>query len=483
MKSWKDWRDWDFASLKVLVIGDVMLDLYWEGLTERISPEAPVPVVHVKNKTHQPGGAANVACNLSRLGVQVTLLGAIGDDSTGALLQNYLNQASTTAHLKIQMGEKTITKTRILSKFQQLLRLDEEDLLPFEPDYWQPIYQRLLPEMDVIILSDYAKGMLMDPQFWIQPAKAAEKIIFVDPKQADWSVYKGATAITPNLKELKLAQAFLAPEVPPEASLETLLTHCEIEKLILTKSEEGIALIEKNASHHFKSQVKQVFDVTGAGDTVLATLAAFVGLGFSWIQATEYANCAAGIVVGKLGTAAVTPAELESAIRLSKTTGAQTLPQGVVAQSEAELLEWVHLARRNGEKIIFTNGCFDILHAGHVLYLNQARALGDRLIVAVNADSTVSRLKGQKRPINQLDDRLQVLAGLRAVDWIIAFEEPTPERLIELVQPDVLVKGGDYSDLNALPGAEFMLSQGKEVKILDLKPGCSTSKIIDKLLT
>ncbi|MFM8453671.1 MAG: bifunctional D-glycero-beta-D-manno-heptose-7-phosphate kinase/D-glycero-beta-D-manno-heptose 1-phosphate adenylyltransferase HldE [Gammaproteobacteria bacterium] len=465
----------DFSTAKILVIGDAMLDIYWQGPTQRISPEAPVPVVNIQEKTVKPGGAANVATNLASLGVDVTLFGILGQDSQGQILQTYLKGLNVKTQFDIQNQAKTITKTRILSRDQQLLRLDEEEILNFDPFYWDPIYAAILKHVDLIILSDYNKGMLSDPQFWIQSAKKAGKMVLVDPKKNDWSVYRGADAVTPNLGELSMV---LKPEEDPKI----LLKRYELKKLVITKSEAGISLIDQKNTYDFPAQVHQVSDVTGAGDTVVATLAACLGIGLPWPQAVEYANLAGGIAVGKLGAVNIHPHELIQAIQKTKHLFIKNSPIFSEIVSEAELKVLIQTAKDQGETIVFTNGCFDILHAGHVLYLNQAKALGQRLIVAVNTDASIKSLKGDTRPINRLNERMQVLAGLKAVDWVIAFDEETPENLIRSLNPDILVKGGDYSDLQALPGAQYLLKQNKVVKILGLQPGCSTSLIINKVL-
>jgi D-beta-D-heptose 7-phosphate kinase/D-beta-D-heptose 1-phosphate adenosyltransferase len=463
----------DFSSTRVLVIGDVMLDRYWHGSVSRISPEAPVPVVKVGANKHIPGGAANVAMNVAALGASVTLLGLVGSDEPAAILAQLLHEAK----VKFQFAPTalpTITKLRILSQHQQLIRLDFEEPYPLEclPDL-HALYAEHIKHADIVIFSDYGKGALAQADQWIALAQQYQVPVFVDPKVKDINHYRGATLVTPNLKEF---QEFVGPATTNEAieskGMDLIRAH-EIQHLLVTRGEEGMTLIsQQEPVVHLPTQAREVFDVTGAGDTVMATLATAYASGCDLAEAARIANIAAGIVVGKLGTASVSRAELLSAVAHD---------ERLKLYNSEELHILVEAAKARGESVVMTNGCFDILHAGHVQYLGQAKALGDRLIVAVNTDDSVRRLKGETRPLNTLENRMQVLAGLESVDWVVAFDEDTPAALIERMLPTVLVKGGDY-EVKDIAGHEAVLAAGGRVEILPFKPGCSTTGLIHKIL-
>lgn len=464
-----------FDKVRTLVIGDVMLDQYWHGGTSRISPEAPVPVVHINRMDERPGGAANVAIGVSALGAMPYLFGLTGSDAAADTLERLLTQEKVKYQLNRVPDYNTITKLRVLSRNHQMIRLDREKAFVKNSLAMEQLindFANALADVDIVILSDYAKGTLAHSAKLIAMARARRVPVVVDPKSLDFSMYQGATVITPNLKEFEaVVGACPTLDILVEKAL-SLLAKYEIDSIVITRSEQGLSVISANGEvMHIPALAREVHDVTGAGDTVIAVLGVALAAGMSLVEAASLGNIAAGIVVGKLGAATVSVAELESA--LSKD---DIIPIGVM--TEAELLSAVRASKANGERIVFTNGCFDLLHAGHVLYLQQARALGDRVIVAVNDDASVSKLKGPSRPINCLDDRMQVLAGLRSVDWVVSFSEDTPERLIERISPHVLVKGGDYHDIEALPGASFVLSQGAEVRILGLKEGRSTTQLI-----
>ena len=465
----------DFTGVEVLVVGDLMLDRYWHGATERISPEAPVPVVHVKSTEQRPGGAGNVALNLSALGASSSLVGVTGDDEAAGELEGLLTKAGVCCRFHRRGGAATVTKLRVISRHQQLIRLDFEDgFAGVEAADLLSMFQPLLGSARAVILSDYGKGALRAPQPLIQAAQKAGLPVLVDPKGRDFSIYRGATLITPNLAEF---EAVVGP-CPDEAELvrraEALISDCGIEGLLITRGEEGMSLVRPGLPPvHLPTRAREVYDVTGAGDTVIATLAAGLAAGLEMPQATALANLAAGIVVGKLGTATATVAELRRVMR-----DQDQERQGVVSLDE--LLTVVAEAKANGERIVMTNGCFDLLHAGHVGYLGQARALGDRLIVAVNDDDSVRRLKGPSRPINQLDRRMTVLAGLAAVDWVVPFAEDTPAELIAKVLPDVLVKGGDYLP-QQIAGHDVVVANGGRVEILDFFEGCSSTAMIERM--
>ncbi|MDO4430934.1 MAG: bifunctional D-glycero-beta-D-manno-heptose-7-phosphate kinase/D-glycero-beta-D-manno-heptose 1-phosphate adenylyltransferase HldE [Lonepinella koalarum] len=464
-----------FNQAKVLVLGDVMLDRYWFGATNRISPEAPVPVVRVQQNEERAGGAANVAMNIASLNVPVQLLGLVGNDEAGESLINLLETQKIECNFVKLNSHPTITKLRILSRHQQLLRLD------FEEDFYQINSNELLSKLEdaiknvgALILSDYGKGTLNQVQDMIQIARNANVPVLIDPKGTDFERYRGATLLTPNMSEFEavVGQCNTEEEII-EKGLK-LISDFNLTALLVTRSEKGMTLLRPNLpAFHLPTEAKEVFDVTGAGDTVISVLATALADGRSFEEACYLSNVAAGIVVGKLGTSTVSTVELENAIHGRTSTGF-----GIM--TEDELKTAVKLAKSRGEKVVMTNGCFDILHPGHVSYLENARKLGDRLIVAVNSDASVKRLKGESRPINELDSRMAVLAGLSSVDWLVAFEEDTPQRLIAEILPDLLVKGGDYKPED-IAGSKEVWDNGGDVKVLNFEDGCSTSNVIRKI--
>jgi D-beta-D-heptose 7-phosphate kinase / D-beta-D-heptose 1-phosphate adenosyltransferase len=468
----------DFSRAKVLIMGDVMLDRYWYGRAERISPEAPVPVVHVQRIEERPGGAGNVALNIASLHATVSLLGLTGADLAAQTLQSALQAAGVKSQLVAIAEQPTITKSRVIGANQQLLRLDIEQFFSSEDVLLlQDAFSQMLPTVDILVLSDYNKGTLANVWQWIKLAKQAGVPVLVDPKSKDFKQYQGASIVTPNRKEFEAVVGVCHTDADLVERGSALLRECDFGALLITRGGEGMTLLSaKQAPIHLPAHTHEVFDVTGAGDTVIGVLATALAVGESLPQAMQLANLAAGIVVTKLGAATVTPAELRSVLQHEAHCSAACI------MTEAMLLSVVQDARSRGERIVMTNGCFDILHAGHVQYLQQAKNLGDRLLVAVNVDETVRSLKGEGRPINSLAERMAVLAGLEAVDWVVAFAEPTPARLIEQVAPDILVKGGDYTDIQTIAGAQAVLAAGGEVKILPFKAGCSTTRIIERVL-
>ena len=466
---------YDFEGLKALVAGDVMLDRYWQGETGRISPEAPVPIVRVTGTEDRVGGAGNVAVNLSALGVRTHLLGLCGADETAAVLRERLRMAGVDADLHPVAGCPTITKLRVLSRHQQLLRLDFESHYADEAglELIAP-FRALVAEMDVVVLSDYGKGSLGRAAALIEAARTVGVPVLVDPKGNDFERYRGATAITPNLHEfLAIAGSRQAP-TDLAAAGDEWCRRLDLERLIVTRGEEGISLFDGAGGHdHLPARARDVFDVTGAGDTVIAVLAACRARGVAWQEAAALANVAAGWVVGRLGTVAI------SAAQLRRAAGDVADEQRGALEASA-LIEAAERARAKGERIVMTNGCFDVLHPGHIRYLEQARALGDRLIVAVNDDDSVRRLKGSNRPINPLADRMAMLAALTCVDWVAAFSEETPARLIGAVKPDVLVKGGDYA-IDEIAGGDQVRAGGGEVRVLPFLPGYSTTGLLERV--
>ena len=466
----------DYKQAGVLVVGDVMLDRYWHGPANRISPEAPVPVVKVTMVEERPGGAANVAMNIASLGANSRLVGLTGiDDAAKALTEN-LNAVQVRCDFVAIPTHPTITKLRVLSRNQQLIRLDFEE--GFDNVDAQPMLERIeqaLPHIGALVLSDYAKGALTHVEKMIALANKAGVPVLIDPKGNNFERYRGATLLTPNMSEFEAIVGPCKNNQDVEEKGMKLLQSLDLTALLITRSEQGLSLIRRDeAPLHLPTQAQEVFDVTGAGDTVIGVLAASIASGRPLHEACALANAAAGVVVGKLGTSTVSPIELENAIRGRADTGF-----GVM--TESELKQAVANARQRGERVVMTNGCFDILHAGHVSYLANARKLGDRLIVAVNSDASTRRLKGETRPVNPLEQRMAVLGALGAVDWVVPFEEDTPQRLIAEVLPDILVKGGDYQPEDIAGSAEVWAAGG-EVKVLNFEDGISTTNIIKNIM-
>ena len=468
----------NWGATRVLVVGDVMLDRYIWGDVERVSPEAPVPVVRAAHRSERPGGAANVAMNIAGLGAKAELFGFCGDDEERAALERCLPESGIRANLTVVAGHATTTKLRILSGRQQMLRLDTEET----GDYPEAAYQELAGKVkaaiataDAVVLSDYAKGVLSEDLCRQLMGAARERGIpvLVDPKQRDFSRYRGATAICPNLAEL----ATVVGGSPGD--LEGLLTAAQalvpqlnLRYLAATLSEKGIAILHADSRFVDPAVARQVFDVSGAGDTVIATLALAVASGLAVETAAQLANVAAGIVVGKVGTVPVTRDELLTSL----------MPQ-IELQASEKVLELDSLRvrmsawRSGGQTTVFTNGCFDLLHIGHITLLEDARREGDRLVVAINSDASVRALKGPTRPIVGERERARILAALAAVDAVIIFDDPTPLRLIEALQPEVIVKGGDYRE-ETIVGAREVRSWGGRVKIVPIVEGFSTTRLI-----
>ena len=448
-----------------------MLDRYWFGPTGRISPEAPVPVVRVEDTEERPGGAANVAVNLASLGVKTQLCGVTGRDEAANDLAELLSGEGISCHFTPSALVPTTTKLRVLSRNQQLIRLDFESPEVRSAMISSATFSGVLSDDQVVILSDYGKGALTNVEELIGLCRGAGVPVLVDPKGRDFQRYHGATVLTPNLSEFEAVVGDCADEAQLESRGDALRASLGLDYLLITRSEHGMSLVGKDmAPLHLPAQAREVYDVTGAGDTVIATLGAGLAAGAPMADATALANLAAGLVVRKLGVARVTPSELRLALHQQGKGGG-----GVFAPEQ--LLGFVREAQARGERIVMTNGCFDILHSGHIAYLEEAKALGDRLIVAVNDDDSVTRLKGAGRPINALEDRMAVLAGLAAVNWVVPFSEDTPKALICSVLPDLLVKGGDYQP-EQIEGADCVRANGGEVKVLSFRSGRSTSSII-----
>ncbi len=451
-----------------------MLDQYLFGTTSRISPEAPVPVVHVQQTDDRPGGAANVAVNLASLGATTQLIGVVGRDSAAESLEKILCARGIDCNFNRADDRPTITKTRVQSRGQQLIRLDQENVAQLRDDSLFATLNAAIGNAGAVILSDYGKGALTDVTKMIAACRDAGVPALVDPKGSDFAKYRGASLITPNQSEFEAVVGTCGSDDELVNRGHKLVNELGLDALLVTRGEKGMLLLESGTEPVFLlTQAREVYDVTGAGDTVIATLGAAIASGQDLGQAAALANIAAGLVVRKIGVAAVTPSEIRVAMHQRGQGG-----RGLVEQ--VELVAMVDESRGRDERIVMTNGCFDILHAGHVAYLEEAKSLGDRLIVAVNDDDSVKRLKGESRPINALQDRMLVLAGLAAVDWVVPFAADTPAELISAVLPDVLVKGGDYSPEDIVGGRE-VLGNGGEVRVLPFRDGHSTTRIIDRL--
>ena len=463
-----------FDKARVLTLGDAMLDRYWHGNTARISAEAPVPVVDITEREDRLGGAANVALNVAALGASSTLVAVLGLDESAEILKAKLDSAGIVDATLGREDYQTVTKLRIVSHGQQMVRADFEHIVDLEAAPMMPVYLGALAQTDLVILSDYDKGVISDPQAFIQQARALHKTILVDPKHKDFSLYAGATLVKPNRIEFMKAVGGWANEAELVAKCHAMIAKLGLEAILVTRDSDGLTLVQKNQpAIHMPARKREVFDLSGAGDTVIATLGAALAAGETLPDAVNMANVAAGIAVSKPGIVSVSGPELRH--ELSRD---QRFDQGIM--NEDQLLLAATEARSRGERVVFTNGCFDILHAGHVDYLAEARQRGDRLVVAINSDESVHRLKGEGRPINTVDRRMAMLAGLSAVDWVVTFEHDTPLELLEKLRPDVLVKGGDYG-IEQVVGGDMVRAYGGEVAVLSLVEDCSTTAIVEKI--
>lgn len=480
----------DFSSARIMVLGDCMLDNYIAGEVQRISPEAPVPVASVRKRWQVPGGAANVARNLSRLGAKVFLAGLAGKDAVADDLEQALDRESVQAELVRSASRITTSKTRVIAQGQQLLRLDEEIIAPPEQAELEALEKVLatrLADCNALLLSDYGKGVLLrsnSGQCLCESAiSLAGKLgipVLVDPKGGDWQRYARADCVTPNSAEFSLACGLtgLQDRTADERQglAEELMRKYGLARVLLTRGARGMSLYQSGVSGQvsLRAAVREVADVSGAGDTVIATLAACIAIGLDWAEGARIANIAAGVAVGKAGTAPVSLEELALAMhQASENPKLHSLPK-----LQEKLEEW----RRAGQSIVFTNGCFDLLHPGHISLLRQAAEMGDRLVVGLNSDASVRRLKGESRPIQNEQSRALLLSALQAVDAVILFDTDTPLELIQGVRPDVLVKGSDYSVENVV-GADFVLAYGGRVFLADLIDGCSTTNLVKRMAT
>ncbi len=477
-----------FHDGRVLVIGDIMLDRYFWGKVRRISPEAPVPVVKMRHITETLGGAGNVANNLAGLGCRVKVIGICGEDRTADGLRQLFKQKQIEDGLITDPMRPTTTKTRIMAHKQQVLRLDEEDAQPLPADLLQSVsehIERAIAASHAVIISDYGKGMFADREFTqqiIQSAHAHKIPVLVDPKGVDWQRYTGATCITPNTAEL---EAVVGAQLEDDEALlistaGKLRKRLDLAWLLVTRGAQGMCLVgPQDQTVRIPAQAREVYDVSGAGDTVIATLAAMLAAQASMTEASRVANLAAGIVVGKLGTQPVLNSELSAALTYADRQNQYpyaAVKMRALDSALASIQEW----KTAFDKIVFTNGCFDLLHPGHISLLHQARALGDRLVVGLNTDDSVRRLKGPQRPILSEHDRAAMLSALECVDLVVLFDEDTPLALIEAIQPDILVKGSDYNP-DQVVGKDVVEAYGGKVKLVELIKGYSTTQLTERV--
>lgn len=456
-----------FTAAKIIIAGDTMLDQYWQGAVNRVSPEAPVPIVHIHSEQNRLGGAANVALNVAAWGSHTTLFGICGKDSGGNKIRLLIKDAAIKDKLIISPQVLTITKLRMVAQQQQLLRADFEKWVgALAPR----LTKRLLPNLNakaVLVLSDYDKGTLAEIEKIIAAARKKKMMVLIDPKRIDFSCYAGATMLTPNYYEFSRAVGGCSSHKDMLEKSRTMIRTLSLRALLITCGADGMFLIQPDRTYNIPAYSREVYDITGAGDTVIATLAAGLGAEMSLPDVAELCNFAAGLSVSKMGTGVIGYAE-------------------VVQDSEAHsltpqaLMKKVEKARAKKQQIVFTNGVFDILHSGHIAYLRQSARLGDKLIVGINSDKSARRLKGEDRPLNNLEERAMLLNSLTMVDWVVPFDEPTPRKLIALIRPDFLVKGGDYKNKEDVVGYDLVESYGGKVKIMPYVPGKSTSAMLSK---
>lgn len=468
---------------RLLVVGDLMLDEYLSGRSERISPEAPVPVVEVSRQELRLGGAGNVMHNLRALGCAVVSVGFVGADDDGEALRRMLGQSGVeTAGLLPLASRQTTRKTRILSNHQQMLRIDREQNGELSTSEGQALLEQAAAAAagcQAILLSDYLKGILTAEvvQGLIALGRRHGIPVIIDPKGRDYTKYRGATLLTPNRKEAELATGIaIVDEQSLQQAGRSLLETCQLESLVLTRSEEGMSIFSSTGETHLATEAREVFDVTGAGDTVLAMLGYALAAGLDLNDAACLANIGAGIVVAKVGTSTVSFDELLLELR-RRASG-----EGGKIVSAQMLAQELILEKRRGRKVVFTNGCFDLLHVGHVKYLQKARALGDLLVLGLNSDASIRRLKGEKRPLIGQEERAHILAALDCIDYLVIFDEDTPYELIDQLRPDILVKGGDYL-ADEVVGKEIVESDGGRVELISFVDGKSTTNIIEKILS
>ncbi|MBI2708048.1 MAG: bifunctional D-glycero-beta-D-manno-heptose-7-phosphate kinase/D-glycero-beta-D-manno-heptose 1-phosphate adenylyltransferase HldE [Proteobacteria bacterium] len=472
-----------FSATRILCVGDVMLDWFIRGKISRISPEAPVPVFQKEDEIAVLGGAGNVVRNLEALGAFTTFISVVGQDKEGTCVHDLLKALpKVKASLLVDESRITTTKTRFIAAGQQVLRTDQERSLPLKSSLEDELLKQFkshIPSHDLVLLSDYAKGLFSPKglRSLIEEARSHGKLVLVDPKGKDYSRYKGATLLTPNRHEFASAiPVALETEMDLVGAAQNLMKTNEISAMIITRGEQGMTLVKASGLiEHLPTRALEVFDVSGAGDTVIATLATSLAAGASFSEAMYLANTAAGLVVAKIGTAVVPQEELLTALVHQEV---QAHEEKIVSWQKAE--EKIQKWKRRGQRIVFTNGCFDLLHPGHVSLLNQAKKTGNRLIVGLNTDASVQRLKGPTRPIQQEAARAFILSSLECVDMVVLFDEDTPLELIQTLKPDVLIKGADYTIENVV-GASFVQSYGGEVCLINLVEGESTTRMVMKI--
>lgn len=472
-----------FGVARVVVVGDVMLDHYVHGTATRLSPEAPIPVIAIERERFLPGGAANVARNIAALGGQAVLVGLVGEDDAARRLCELIGaQPAIDARLVVDPGRATTQKTRYVADRQQMLRADRETPVPAAGALAAGLLEAAtaaLERADVVVLSDYAKGVLSDA---VLPAVVAEarrrgRAIIADPKSRDLGRYRGVSLLTPNRREIAAATGLSCDDdTGAAAAARRVVESCGVDAVLVTRGEQGMTLVDGGAAPvHLPAEAREVFDVTGAGDTVAATLALALSAGAPLVEAARLANIAAGLVVGKIGTATASMAEVAAALQ---TEALASIGTKIVTLEKA--LEHIAGWRALGRRVGFTNGCFDLIHPGHVKILNETRAACDHLVVGLNTDESIRRIKGRDRPVQPLAGRAIVLASMSAVDLVIEFDEDTPIHLIHAIRPDVLSKGSNYN-LEEIVGAQFVQSYGGRVLIVELTPGHSTSSLIQRI--
>ncbi|MBK5276879.1 MAG: bifunctional D-glycero-beta-D-manno-heptose-7-phosphate kinase/D-glycero-beta-D-manno-heptose 1-phosphate adenylyltransferase HldE [Desulfuromonadales bacterium] len=470
-------------SIRCLVIGDLMLDVYLWGKAERISPEAPVQVVDVLREEMRLGGAGNVVNNLVALGAQVAVCSVVGEDENGrTLLEDFNNRKVAVDAIFRDPARRTSRKTRVVASHQQIVRIDRESRDPLSEEIESKLCAWIThhaASFNVILLSDYLKGVLTQRVIdtVIAAAGTASIPVLVDPKGADFTRYHGATILTPNRKEAEVASGISirdSESLGQAAGL--IMEQVGLENLLITRSEEGMSLFSHGGETvHIPTVAREVFDVSGAGDTVLASLAVGVAAGLGMSEAARLANIAAGIAVGKLGTSTVSPAEIINAVALTHSDSDTKIKNRDV------LTAVITAEKARGKRIVFTNGCFDLLHAGHVKYLQKARSLGDLLVLGLNSDASVRRLKGDKRPLIGEEERAHILAALDCIDYVVLFDEDTPLELIKALKPHILAKGGDYT-ADGVVGKDVVEAYGGRVELVSFVDGKSTTNIIERIL-
>ncbi len=471
-----------FPTSRILCIGDIMLDRFLYGSVKRISPEAPVPVLRVKNEITMLGGAGNVLRNFVELGAEGCFISAVGDDRAGReVLQLIADIHEVEPNILIEKKRPTTIKRRFVAGGQQLLRVDHEEAHSFSDKTSKELIKRFdrgIDDVNVIILSDYQKGIFSDNLLrdMISLARKKNKLVIIDPKRPNYDLYKGASVLTPNWQELSQAVGHnLKNEEEMIAAAREIISENQVDSILVTRSQYGMSLVTADDYQHFPAEAKEVFDVSGAGDTVVATLATALAAGASMKESVELANISAGIVVGKVGTATVERSEIRDVIK-NRSRGEGSEKALTLRRLEESLDKW----RQKDQKIGFTNGCFDLLHPGHISLLKQAKSHCDKLVIGLNSDASVKRLKGETRPVQSEISRGDVLSSLSYVDAVVVFTEDTPQKLIEFIKPDILVKGADYK-VEDVVGADFVQSYGGEVVLAEFVDGHSTSSMIERI--